>query len=351
MRFIIVWIVNLILDIGIMESFLIGFVLVNIVAFALYVIDKRRAEKNKWRISENVLIFFTLALGGIGALLGMCLVKHKTRKMKFRIAVAIGLVVALIPVIHIGHSSTLGRIIHYVEMEFHSENWPSELDGYRIAFMSDMHTITDEAMRRVAAELNERSIDILLLGGDFSMWYAHYQGTVREIAQINTTDGIFGVEGNHDNYRRLFAVKEQHGITPLDNSGVHIRDGFYLAGVRDLWNRDPNIREAIAGADTGDFVLLVSHNPDVTMRQPTAGIDLILSGHTHGGQLTFFGYPMYLLRGNITRYGTRFSHGFAYSADDVPVFISRGVGSYYTVPRIFARFEVVIFTMYNLGEE
>ncbi|MDR2182810.1 MAG: DUF1294 domain-containing protein [Clostridiales bacterium] len=345
------FIISQIISFGIKESFLILFALANIFTFLLFVADKRRAQKGKWRISEKALIFFTLALGGFGALFGMCLAKHKTRSGKFRIAAAIGLIIALIPVIHIAHSFTLDRMIRYVEIEFRSENWPRELNGYRIAFMTDMHIIADEDMREAAAELNQRSLDLLLLGGDFSMRGAHYQGTIREIARIITTDGIFGVEGNHDDYRRTFAAKEQYGIIPLDNSGIRIREGFYLAGVHDLWNRSPGIEEAMAGACAArDFVLLVSHNPDVSMAQPTSGIDLMLSGHTHGGQITFFGFPMYLLRGSITDHGTRFAHGFAYSADGVPVFTSSGIGPYYTVPRIFARPEVVIFTMYKEEE-
>ena len=173
----------------------------------------------------------------------------------------------------------------------------------------------------------------------------HYQGTVKEIAQTVTNDGIFGVEGNHDDYRRLFAAKELYGIMPLDNSGVRIQEGFYLAGVHDMWNRNPDVEAAIANANTDDFVLLISHNPDVSMVQPTADVDLILSGHTHGGQITFFGIPLYLLRGSITSYGMRFANGYSYSPDGVPVFTSAGIGDYYTVPRIFARPEVVIFTM------
>jgi len=340
-------IILLILRFGIIELFSIFFILVNILTFSLYLIDKRRAVKNKWRISEGTLLFFTLACGGIGALLGMCLARHKTRNRTFRFVAAIGLMIALIPMIHIAHSFTLDRNVRHVEIEFHAEHWPAELDGYRIAFMTDMHVISDENMREVAAELNTRNLDLLLLGGDFSMYDAHYQGTVREIAQINTTDGIFGVEGNHDDYRRLFAAKEQYGITPLDNSGIRIRDGFYLAGVQDMWNRDPNIQEAIANADVEDFVLLLSHNPDVSMVQSTDGVDFILSGHTHGGQITLFGFPMYLLRGSITNYGTRFAYGFADSADGVPIFVSRGIGVYYSIPRILARPELVIFTMYS----
>jgi len=259
----------------------------------------------------------------------------------------VGLVTFSIPTIHAVHSLTLDRIIRFVELDFYSENWSAGLDGYRIAFMTDFHRITDEDMAEVVGKLNERNLDLLLLGGDFSMHHSHYQGTVRELSESNATDGIFGVEGNHDDYVRLFNAKEYYGITPLDNSGIPIRDGFHLAGVHDMWNRNPDVAIAIAESNVDDFVLLLSHHPDVTMRQATDGIDLILSGHTHGGQITFFGYPFYLLRGNITDYGTRFSRGFNVSADDVPVFTSNGVGVYYGWPRIFARPEVVIFTMYR----
>jgi len=338
---------HLIFNFGIIELFSIFFIAINVFTFLLYVIDKRRAIKGKWRISENMLIFFTVSFGGLGALLGMYTARHKTKKRKFKIAAVIGLIAVTIPVIHIIHALTLDRIIVYREIQFHSENWPVELNGYRIAFMTDMHVIPDEDMRAVASELNERNLDLLILGGDFSMNNSHYVGTLREISAINTTDGIFGVEGNHDDYIRLFAAKKLHGITPLDNNGIHIQDGFYLAGVRDMWNRDPNINEAISDAYENDFILLISHNPDVSMIQDTNEVDLILSGHTHRGQITFFGFPMYLLLDHITSYRTRFGYEFAYSRDETPVFTSSGVGVYYNVPRIFARPEVVIFTMYS----
>lgn len=343
MRTIFSWIIGF----GIVEIIIIALVLVNVLAFLLYAADKRKALKNKWRIRENTLILLTLAFGGIGGFLGMRLVKHKTKHTKFKIAVAIGLIITLIPVIHITHALTLDRIIHFAEISFYSDNWPPELDGYRIAFMTDFHTKTSQEMRSVQMELNERNLDLILLGGDFSMGSEYLQDILTSIAEIPVSDGIFGVEGNHDDHRRLFTYMEQRGIIPLDNNGRFIRDGFFLAGVQDMWNRTPDIKTAIAGASADDFILLVSHNPDVSMVQPTAGIDLILAGHTHNGQITFFGLPLYLLRGSITNYGMHFSRGFAYSADGVPVFTSSGIGTYYNVPRILARPEVVIFTMYS----
>ena len=336
---------TLILRFGIIEFFSIFFVAVNILTFTLYVKYRQRTKIRP--IVKAILIILTLTWGGIGAFFGY--IKNKAMYRGFRFVIAVGVVISLIPMIHITHGLTLDRAVRYEEIEFTSENWPPELNGYRIAFMTDMHTIPHETMRNVAAELNNRNLDLLLLGGDFSMRDAHYLGTLKEIAQISTTDGIFGVEGNHDAYYRLFSAMEELGIAPLDNSGTHVRDGFYLAGVKDMWNRNPNIEAAISGALPDDFILLVSHNPDVLMIQPATGVDLVLSGHTHGGQITFFGFPMYLLRGSITNYGTRFGYGFSCSADEIPVFVSRGIGVYYSIPRVFSRPEVVIFIMYAKG--
>ncbi|MCL2372528.1 MAG: metallophosphoesterase [Defluviitaleaceae bacterium] len=322
--------------IGVIESFLIFFLLVNSLAFLLHTAKKRPANRKK-------LLLLTLACGGLGTFFGRVFTKQRLLSP----VVLIGLVIAIIPMVHVAHSLTLDRIIRYVEIEFRSPNWPAGLDGYRIAFITDAHVIPHQAMADVAAELTRRNIDLLLLGGDFAMGEGFYQGTIREIAKIATTDGIFGVDGNHDIYHLLFAAMENHSITPLDNSGLHIREGFFLAGVQDMWNRNPNVAAATQGAKDSDFTLLLSHNPDISMQQPTAGIDLILSGHSHAGQITLFGWPMYLLRGSITSYGTRFVSGFAHSADGVPVFTSSGIGVYYNVPRIFARPEVVVFSMFR----
>lgn len=343
LRTILVWIHH----VGIIELFSIYFLVMNLFTFLLYGIDKYRAMKDKWRIRESSLIFFTLFCGGIGAWLAMRVFRHKKNKLKFRICIGLGLIIALIPIIHIVHGFTLDRTIRYTEITFQAENWPERQNGYRIAFMTDFHKISDAQMAEIVNELNEREIDLLLLGGDFATRNAHYQGTLREIARVSTTDGIFGVEGNHDNYQGLFAAMQYHGIGILDNSSVQIGEGFIIAGVRDLWNGNADVAAAVYGVNPDDFILLVSHHPDVSMQQSTVGIDLILAGHTHGGQITLFGFPMYLLLGTISDYGTRFAYGFAQSADGVPVFTSSGVGDYYNWPRIFARPEVVIFTMYH----
>ena len=275
--------------------------------------------------------------------------KMKQNKSPLRtILKATILLITLIVLIHIAHALTLDRIIEYREVTFTSERVPAALEGYRIAFISDIHRMPDEQLEEVVAELNHRALDMLILGGDIRTRDRDMERTMEILAGVQTTDGIYGVEGNHDYYAELFAAMEAHGLVPLSNSGVSVRAGFYLAGVEDLWNRSPNIAEAIAGAEPDDFVLLVSHNPDVTMQEDTSGVDLVLSGHTHGGQITFFGVwaPWFTIRSSITEYGQRFASGWAEARDGTPVYVSNGTAvQYYDWPRVFARPQVILITL------
>ena len=253
--------------------------------------------------------------------------------------------------IHALHSLTLDRIIQYVEVPFHSPRVPPALDGYRVAFITDTHGISDRRAKGVASRLNNSWIDLLLLGGDFHHDSERAGRTVEILSGIQAADGIFGVEGNHDTRADLFAAMSAHGITPLFNSGVHVRDNFFLAGTADIKTALPvaSVAEATENAAEGDFVLLLTHNAYITMRQPTAGIDLIVSGHTHGGHVTFFGLwaPALTLSRVVTGYGQRFMSGWTKSRDGVPVYVSNGTGGYF--PRVFARPQVIIFTLRHQG--
>ena len=275
---------------------------------------------------------------------------HVRKKVSLKRVIDIVLLIGfLVGLIHIGHALTFDRIMEYTEVPFHSPRVPPDLEGYRIAFIADTHSISEARLWAVVEELNRRELDLVLLGGDMFSRRADMQKTMELLSQIEATDGIFGVEGNHDNHVTLFAAMEAHGITPLSNSGLLLRENFFLAGVEDLWNRSPDISKAIEEAAPEDFVLLVSHNPDVSMQQDTTGVDLILSAHSHGGQITFFGIwaPYFTFSTVITDYGQRFRAGWALSRDGTPVFVSRGTGEY--LPRIFSRPQVVLITFF--GEE
>lgn len=89
-------------------------VFLNVLTFFLYLIDKRKAVKGKWRISERTLIFYTLSCGGIGALFGMWILKHKTKKRKFKASLAVGLMIVSVILIHIVHNLIANQFVRYV---------------------------------------------------------------------------------------------------------------------------------------------------------------------------------------------------------------------------------------------
>ena len=270
--------------------------------------------------------------------------KTRSKSPARNILTVLGAILLIIVLVHVIHAATLDRIVVYNEISFSSPNLPPEMDGYRIAFVTDTHAELGIRLQRIVDELNQRNIDLLLLGGDFTFDVDELHRVMELLVQIETTDGAFGVEGNHDKYELLFPAMEAHGITPLSNSGVYVRNGFFVGGVEDLWNRNPDVSAAIADAGDDSFVLLISHNPDVSMMQDTTAVDLILSGHTHGGQVNFFGiWSLGLESRVISHYGERFRQGWSTSRDGTPIYTCRGIGEYY--PRVFARPEVTIITL------
>jgi len=272
----------------------------------------------------------------------------KGKRSKFSLRKIIGAIFIskiIIVLIHVIHAVTLDRVIQYKEVPFYSERIPEEMKGYRIAFIVDTHNISEVRLQEVVRRLNDEELDLLILGGDFSRGEGEPARSIEILSQVVATDGIYGVEGNHDRFRELFAAMEEHNMHPLSNSGAYIRENFYLAGVEDIWRRAPDIAEATAGAGEDSFVILVSHSPDVSMEQDTRNVDLILSGHTHGGQITFFGlWAPALAIDWVTSYGHRFMSGWAESRDGTPVYVSNGTAGYY--PRVFARPQVILFTLY-----
>ena len=245
------------------------------------------------------------------------------------------------------------------------------LDGYKVAFVSDAHTASETTLQGIVKNLNSSNINLLLLGGDFSyskkvrstpksMLLTLFNSCTDEkmpstlnkkalnmLSKIKTTDGSYGVEGNHDDHIELFDAMTQCGITPLSNSGVQIRSGLYVAGLEDMQNRNPSVTAATTDACKDDFVLLLSHNPDVTMQQDTSNVDVVLCGHTHGGQVSFLNLwaPIFTISKRISAYGQRFMSGWSRSRDGTPVFVSKGIGSNHKLPRIYAQPQVIVLTL------
>lgn len=253
--------------------------------------------------------------------------------------------IVIIAAIHIFSALTLDRIIVYSEIEFASPKITQELGGFVAAFISDTHAIKKAKLEEIVARINRRGADILLLGGDFPDGGAAWQN-MAILGRAQVKNGIYGVEGNHDDFMNLFAAMRANGITPQANEGREIRPGLFLAGLEDYWRGEPDTVKAVADAKPGDFVLLIAHNPDLAMTQDTSRVDMMLCGHTHGGLITFFGlWAPYLSRPGITYYGQKFRRGWVKAPHNTMVYVSRGTGPIKIAPRIFARPEVVFLTL------
>jgi len=253
------------------------------------------------------------------------------------------LVIVTIIVIHLIHAVLVDNKVKYNFMTYESTAIAKHLDGYKVLFISDIHDYSLEQLEKNIDYLNQLDADLLLLGGDFPSG-ERLEKVMSLLSKIRVKDGIYGVDGNHDRVSKLFPSMVKNNMVPLDNSGLHIQKELYVAGVADLRKRTPNVAQALSGAMEEDFVILLSHNPDSVMKQDTSKVNLTLSGHTHGGEITFFGWwkPIFMFKG-ISKYGLRFSGGWAKTANDTDVYVSTGMGTSFF--RIYAPLEIVILTL------
>ena len=251
-------------------------------------------------------------------------------------------IIAAAALVHAADAQINGRNIEYSEYALVSRNISTENDGSVLAFVSDLHEISEKELSAVAAHISERGADILLLGGDYAS-RGNVMMNMRILGRVRPPDGIYGVECNHDSWHEASEAMRENGITPLDNEGVHVR-GLYIAGVRDIWNGEADADKALSGKAEDEFALLIAHNPDVTMQSDMAKADYTLSGHTHGGQIALFGRFRPALA-YVSKYGALFKGGYAKTPAGAHVLVSRGTGGFAAIPRVFSRPEVIFITL------
>lgn len=171
-------------------------------------------------------------------------------------------------------------------------NLPASFDGFTLLQISDTHVdMNERAMRRLTEMVTDLPYDICVLTGDYrGKTFGPYDETLRGMARIKAQlrEPVYAVLGNHDTIRMLPGL-ESMGIRMLQNESVMIRRGedqIYLAGIDDAhFYRVDNIEKAGAEMPDGAFAILLSHTPEIYRQAAHAGFDLLLSGHTHGGQI------------------------------------------------------------------
>ena len=200
------------------------------------------------------------------------------------------------------------------EVPVRLERLPPALSGFSLAQISDLHvgpTIRERQVRRVVDLTNGLGADAIVITGDLvDGSVAELRRATEHLARLKARYGVYFVTGNHDYYsgaRAWVEELERYGIRPLRNERVTLGDrgpggaSFDLAGVDD-WSagraeggRWPTLERALAGRAADRSLVLLAHQPRGVAEAVRSGVELQLSGHTHGGQI----FPWNLVVGAV----------------------------------------------------
>jgi len=240
---------------------------------------------------------------------------------------------------------------------FYHKDVPKAFDGFRIAFISDLHyksALQQNGLIKLVQQLQTINPDLLLMGGDYQEGCQYVSELFDRLAEVHPQYGIAGVMGNND-YERchddIVAEMRRHGMRVLEHACDTVRKEnrqIIIAGVRNPFNLKQNGVSPTLALSPKDFVILLTHTPDYVEDVDVSNTDLALAGHTHGGQVTLFGIYAPVVP---SHYGRRFLRGEKKSAKGVPVIITNGIGTSSKKVRFFAPSEIVVIVLHPDKQE
>jgi predicted MPP superfamily phosphohydrolase len=214
--------------------------------------------------------------------------------------------------------------------------WPGP--PLRIVALSDIHAgaphVDVAKLRKIVAAANAENPDLIVLLGDYVIHrvpggsFIPPEVTAHELRPLRARLGVYGVLGNHDHWLdgpRVSRAFVAEGIPMLDGEAVRIDDRgdpFWLIGIPDIWTRWPDVPGLLKRVPKDAHVLALTHNPDIFPSLPPR-IDLLLAGHTHGGQVSLPGIGAPIVPSS---YGRRFTRGHIVE-DGRHLFVTPGIGT------------------------
>jgi uncharacterized protein len=266
-----------------------------------------------------------------------------TRRDALRAIAATGIGLATGPVAY-GAAYERHRLIR-VEQDLPVSGLPPPLDGLRVGLITDIHhsnTVGAEDVTRAVTLLLESQPDLIVLGGDYVTFgnRAFVEPVAELLAPLSSApNGAFAVLGNHDDDRDMPAALARRGFTILKDQRTTIsirNEPIDLVGIRFWTRRIEHITQVLKGS--GPTTILLAHDPRRLMQAAQLDVPLVLSGHTHGGQVVLPGV------GAIA--GREFPVLAGYARElNSSIFVSRGVGTVYVPVRINCPPDVALLTL------
>jgi uncharacterized protein len=224
---------------------------------------------------------------------------------------------------------------------------PEKFHNTKIIFLSDIHHgpyFSISRVRNLVNKVNLENPDIILLDGDYVHRDAKFiTPCFNELRNLKAPLGVYGVLGNHDHWTNPDLTRKrmaEAAITLADNRAFWVlKEGqkIKIGGVGDFYTDFQDLNPTISDVQKSDFVILLSHNPDYAELLKTDKVDLMLSGHTHGGQATLFGLWAPLVPSN---YGQKYRTGLI-DLERFKIIVSNGIGVITPPVRFFARPQIV----------
>ncbi len=233
-------------------------------------------------------------------------------------------------------------------------NLPLKFRGFRIALLTDIHLgpfVTRSWVENAVTLINSMKIDLVVLGGDFVIHSASYiEPCMRILAGL--TPPSCAVLGNHDHWEDAELTEtllhDLVGSEVLRNRGTWITRGdasIRIWGVGDLWE-DEQLLDGCRPDRYNGPVILITHNPDFAEEIPDGTADLVLAGHTHGGQvvLPIIGAPIL-----PSYYGQKYRSGTVWNGKTM-VYVSRGIGVGSPPVRLNCRPELAVLELCSANQ-
>lgn len=232
-------------------------------------------------------------------------------------------------------------------------NLPMEMDGFRIAQLSDLHLepLTKAEMIEAAVlKTNALKPDLVVITGDFLTSTSKPAGLIAELlSKLDAPHGVYSCLGNHDVWHQPWVLQKHladKGIVMLRNSGERLhtdRGSIFLAGLDSAWAGKPRIDTSLQHWKPGEPLVILAHEPDVADKVAAQGLPALqLSGHTHGGQVCVpFVRPIVL---HTPSWGKKYHHGH-FRIGGLQLYVNRGIGCVGLPVRFFCPPEVTEITL------